>query len=401
MTMPLPRNYMPNTVRSSTLSDTPKWRVTLADVSMDHGERTAVTEALESGWLSMGPRVKAFEKAFACYHGVEHAIATSSGTAALHLSLMALNIQPGDEVIQPAINFVAGANMTRAVGARPVFVDIAHPQRPIMEPDLIKAAITPRTRAIIVLHYGGYPAPIEEITRLADENGIKVIEDACHAPATPYGSQALGTWGSTGCFSFFPNKNMTTAEGGMVVTRCSDTAERIGLLRSHGMTTLTWERHRGHASNYDVATPGFNYRLDELRAALGTEQVKRLPNSNARRRDLTDQYRRRFASYTDVDVVFNDFDGCHAGHLFVVLVPAETRSMVISACRSAGIQTSMHYPCITRFSAYRDSTAVVPNALSFAERAVTLPLHPGLSSADIDLVAATVTKALSTCRSVV
>ncbi len=377
-------------------SETPNWKVFLSDVSLDERELESTCAVLRSGWLSLGPRVAAFEKSFAELHRVPHAVAVSSGTSALHLALLALGIGPGDEVIQPAINFVAGANMTRAVGATPRFVDIVSADQPVSDMREVEAAINRHTKAIMVLHYGGYPAAIREIVELARQKNLAVIEDACHAPATFVDGCALGGWGDVGCFSFFPNKNMTTAEGGMAVTSRDDLAARIRTLRTHGMTSLTWDRHRGHASSYDVTESGYNYRLDEVRAALGIAQLTKLPQHNQRRAELTAQYRRELASCREVEIVFGNYTGAHAGHLFVILVPENLRHRVVEACRHNGIQTSLHYPCITGFTAYQEAcrSCSLPRSEEFARRAITLPLHPKMTDENVKYVCQIVRQAV-------
>ena len=239
----------------------------------------------------MGSRTIAFEEKFAESLGCRHAIAVSSGTAALHLALLVLDIgsRSSDEVIQPSINFVAGANMTMAVGAKPVFADIISIVEPTIDPAQVQALIGPKTKGVMVMHYGGYPARMREIMRICRQRNLPIIEDACHATgfrSAELDGAALGTIGDIGCFSFFSNKNMTTGEGGMVTTNSDELAARIRNLRSHGMTTLSWERHKGRASTYDVMANGFNYRIDDLRSALGLAQLRKLPQANERRQQL-------------------------------------------------------------------------------------------------------------------
>ena len=198
-------------------------------------------------WLSMGGETAAFEADFAALTGAAHALAVTNCTAALHLAGMALGWGPGDEVIVPSLTFVATANAVRYTGATPVFADIRSEDDLSLSPDDVAARITPRTRAIVVVHYGGYAADMPALLAVAERHGLDVVEDVAHAPGGSLDGRALGTWGRIGCFSFFANKNMTTGEGGMLTTDDDGLAERLRLLRSHGMTTLTWDRHRGHA----------------------------------------------------------------------------------------------------------------------------------------------------------
>ncbi len=305
-----------------------EWRIPLSDLDYGADEEAAVLRVLRSKWLSMGPEVQAFEQEFADYLGVKHALAVSNGTAALHLSYLALGLHSGDEVIQPAINFVAAANMTVAVGAKPVPVDILKLSEPTIDPSEIERRITPQTKAVVVMHYGGYLCRMEEIGSLCQQHNLALIEDACHAVGARYGDplrpssngRFSGNLGDLGCFSFFSNKNLVTGEGGMITTNRDDLAERVRLLRSHGMTTLTWDRHRGHASSYDVILNGYNYRLDEVRAALGRVQLQKLETNNLRRRDLVGAYRRNLADLpTDWIVPFKDYVGNSAYHLMAAV----------------------------------------------------------------------------------
>jgi dTDP-4-amino-4,6-dideoxygalactose transaminase len=368
--------------------------IPLSDLDYGLAEEEAVLEVLRSKWLSMGRQVQAFEREFATYVGVEHAFAVANATSALHLAYLALGIGPGDEVIQPAINFVAAANMTVAVGATPVFGDILSLEEPILSPAALERQITPRTKAVVIMYYGGYFGPTAEISAMCKRRGIAVVEDACHAVGArceQLDGRMAGNLGDVACFSFFSNKNMATGEGGMVVTNRADLAERIKLLRSHGMTTLTWDRHRGHANTYDVQANGYNYRLDELHAALGRVQLQKLAGNNERRRQKVATYRQLLAEVPGWSAAFANAQGGSACHLMVALAPDhETRSQAALLLREARIQTSLHYPCIPDFAAfqcYRE--ADIPKSREFVRRAITLPLWPGLTTAQVETVVAT------------
>ena len=274
------------------------WQVPLSDIDLGDAEIEAVTRVLRSRWLSMGPVTQQFEAAFAAMCGSKHAFAVSNGTTALHLAYAALGLGPGDEVIVPALTFVATANAIRYTGATPVFADVTSLDDLTISPADIATKIGPRTRAIAVMHYGGYLCDMDAIAALARQHGLAVVEDACHAPGASYKEHGAGTLGDVGCFSFFANKNLATGEGGMVTTNRDDLAERIRLLRSHGMTTLTWDRHRGHAASYDVVATGFNYRLDEIHSALGLAQLGKLSANNRRRADLAGQLRAELSGLT-------------------------------------------------------------------------------------------------------
>jgi dTDP-4-amino-4,6-dideoxygalactose transaminase len=372
-------------------------RIPLSDIDYGPEEEAAVLRVLRSKWLSMGPEVEAFEREMAEVLGVAHAFAVANGTAALHLALLALNVGTGDEVVQPAVNFVAAANATVATGARPVFADILGLAEPTVDPAHVDRCLTPRTKAVIVMHYGGYPCRMAEIEACCRSSGAMVIEDACHAigaryrdPRHPAGSATMtGVIGDVGCFSFFSNKNLAVGEGGLVVTRRADVAERLRLLRSHGMTTLTWDRHRGHAKSYDVTVHGHNYRLDELRAALGRCQLAKLERNNARRHELVARYRRAIGEIPGWTIPFSHYSGDSAHHLMVVVAPdAHTRNDACERLLQAGIQTSRHYPCIADFQAFQRFGAVsLEESRAFAARVITLPLFPTMAPADVDHVA--------------
>jgi dTDP-4-amino-4,6-dideoxygalactose transaminase len=374
----------------------PVWRITLADVAIGEEERQAVDEALRSGWLSMGPRTEQFERALCEELGSPHVLAVTNGTAALHLAAAALGLGPGDEVIVPALTFVASAAGVRQTGASIVLGDSLSVDDFALDPSEIDRLAGPRTRAVVILHYGGNPADVDALLAAAARHDLFVIEDAAHAIGATIDGRACGTFGDAGCFSFFPNKNMTTAEGGALVMRDAHAADRARRLRSHAMTTLTWDRHRGHASSYDVLDLGFNYRIDELRSALGIVQLPRLRGFNAARGKLAMRYSERLVGHERIFLPAQGGRGVSAYHLVVALAESQLlRDSLRASLRSAGIQTSVHYPAISQFSAYAGVPAVVPRAEEIAARALTLPLHPGLTDADVDLVCDTLLAALA------
>jgi dTDP-4-amino-4,6-dideoxygalactose transaminase len=378
---------------------TPQWVVPLSDVVGDAELVTAAAEAVRSGWWSAGPEVARLEERFAETTGAQHAIALSNGTAALHVALLAVGAGPGTEVITPSLTFVAAANAARHTGATPVFCDILGPHDLNLDPADFEAAITPRTKAIVALHYGGFPCDIDSVLDVAARHGVAVIEDAAHAVGATSGGRACGTFGSLGCFSFFSNKNLPIGEGGMIVTDDDDLAARVRLLRSHGMTTLTWDRHRGHASTYDVLLPGFNYRLDEIRASMALVQLGRLAAANARRARLADEYFSRLDGTSGLRVSFAEREDRQtaAHHLaVVVLPPGIDRDELRETLTEAGIQTSVHYPPIHRFAAYAGlGNRPLPRTDAIADRILTLPLYPGLSDELLELVADRLVEAVS------
>ncbi|WP_157995442.1 DegT/DnrJ/EryC1/StrS family aminotransferase [Peristeroidobacter soli] len=366
----------------------------LSVLDYDVAEAEAAQRVIASKWLSMGPEVEAFEREFAQMQSARHAFAVSSATAALHLAMHAVGLRPGDEVIQPAINFVASANMTLLAGATPVFADICSLAEPTLDPEHVERLITPRTKAIVPMHYGGNLARMSELLALCKQHGLAMIEDSCHAVGTayhdpkgrePHGVMA-GSIGDLGTFSFYANKNLACGEGGMLVTNRDDLGERIQMMRSHGMTRSSWERHHGRPGSYDIALAGFNYRLDELHAALGRVQLAKLLPGNARRRELLARYREGLQGAERWTMVFADQIEHSSGHLMVVVADStETRANAAHTLREAGIQTSMHYPSILEFSGFRGRFSErLELTHQFANRAITLPMHPGLGTEQVD-----------------
>jgi dTDP-4-amino-4,6-dideoxygalactose transaminase len=376
------------------------WQVPLSDIDLDDAEINAVEKVLRSRWLSMGPVTQEFEAAFAVMVGARHAFAVSNGTTALHLAYAALGLGPGDEVIVPALTFVATANAIRYTGATPVFADVTSLDDLTISPADIATTITPRTRAIAVMHYGGYLCDMDAIRVLAEQHELAIVEDACHAPGATYRGRGAGVLGDAGCFSFFSNKNLAIGEGGMVTTDRDDLAERIRLLRSHGMTTLTWDRHRGHAASYDVVATGFNYRSDELHSAIGLVQLGKLAANNARRAAIVARYRGELGRLAGLRLPFTEpaADSQPAYHLCpIVLDPAVDRAAFMAHLRDLGIQSSIHYPPIHQFTAFRDALAGVrlPVTEEAGRREVTLPLFPTMTGEQIDAVIGAVHSALA------
>ena len=369
--------------------------IPLFKLNYGDAERQAVLDTLDSRWISMGPRCAQLEAEFCRQFGASHALATSSCTSALHLALRALGIGAGDEVIVPSLTFVASANAVKYVGADPVFCDIVGLENPNLDHTSIEALITPRTRAIMVVHFAGFPCAMDEILRTARAKNLFVIEDACHGPLSEYGGQKLGTLGDVGCFSFFSNKNISTGEGGMLLCRDLDVLDRAKLMRSHGMTTMSFERASGHATSYDVVELGYNYRLDDIRAALALVQLGKL------RSDLEQRSRAR-ATYEEylreIDGVLVPFAGHRefvSNYIFPVVLRganALTRDAVRARLGQQGIQTSVHYPPVHRFSIYKGGR--LPRTERYAESTITLPMYGSLSAGDISRVCSALDEAL-------
>jgi len=373
------------------------WRVPLADVVVSAEDVDVVADTYRSGWLSMGPRTEELEQRFADYTGAPHAIATTNGTAALHLICAASGLGPGDEVVVPSLTFVATVNAVAYTGARPVFADAAGLLEPWLAASALETAITPRTRAVMTMAYAGHPGETAKLREEADRHGLVLLEDAAHATGTRTGGRHLGTFGAAGAFSFFSNKNLGIGEGGMVVTDDGDLAARVRLLRSHGMTALSWDRQKGHASGYDVVALGFNYRIDEPRAALAARRLERLDVENRRRSELDARYREALVAIDGVEPALEPAaDTVHAHHLFTVVLDAGLdRDELRRSLSEAGVQTSLHYPPVHRFSIYADGGPSLPVTEAYAERAVTLPLFAHMTEEQQDLVLDSLERALA------
>lgn len=376
------------------------WRIPLADLDVGDEEISAVISVLKSRWLTMGAVTQEFEAAFKDYSGAKYALAVTNATAGLHMACLAANLKPGDEVILPSLTFVATANAVCYTGATPIFAEVYNEDNLNIDPKSIEEKISPQTRAIMAVHYGGYACDMPEIMRIAKVHGLTVIEDAAHACGSFQDSRMLGTWGKVGCYSFFSNKNMTTGEGGMVVTDDEETYKKLSLIRSHGMTSLTWDRHRGHAWSYDVVDLGYNYRIDELRAAIGLAQLRKLETFNQKRRQITQMYIDLLHNYCpEIKIPFEHHPGISACHLFVILLPPKVdRSDFMEKMKSAGIQTSIHYPLIHKFSYYQKDPLIARQSLplseSISDREVSLPLYPGLTENDVKYVVQSISEAL-------
>ena len=365
------------------------WRLPLADVRLSEPVIEAALDALRSNWLTMGPRTQGLEAAFAAEVGQGHAVALSSGTAGLHMACMAAGVGPGDEVIVPALGFVADAHAAHWCGGRTVFADIESDQRPLLDVEAVEALLGERTRAVIAIHMFGYPLELDRLAELCAERGIALIEDCCEAVGARFADgSAVGTKGLAGCFSFFAKTQLPVGEGGIVTTAEAATAERIRLLRSHAMTSVTWDRHRGHAETYDVTDLGYNYRLDEPRAAMAHAHLGALAGKLETLRGSVAAYRDGLAGLEGVAVPFGDEEAARAGHFAfpVLLDDREARDRVRARLAERGIQTT-YYPAITELDLYAAAGREhpCPRAESFCERHLALPLSTAMSAADVEL----------------
>lgn len=366
-----------------------EWKVTLAEPDIGQEEINAVTKVLQSKWLTMGAVTREFERKFAEKMEVKYAFAVNNATAALHLANVALGVSAGDEVICPYLTFVASANASRYTGAEVVFADVISEQDLTIDPKDIEAKITPRTKAITVVHYAGFPCLMDEIIEIANKYNLKVIEDCAHSPFAKYkfkdGNQRyVGSIGDIGCFSFFGNKNMTTGEGGMVTTNSDELAEKIRLLRSHGMTTLTFDRDKGHVGMYDVVLLGYNYRFDEIRSAIGLCQLDKVDRLNQKRREIFQFYKEFFTNRHDIVCPFMDRDiNLATPHIMSVLVKNNYESLK-EVLKNNGIQTSKHYNPINDFLIY--STDNLRKRNIDVDQLLTLPLGSHMTFENIKFI---------------
>jgi dTDP-4-amino-4,6-dideoxygalactose transaminase len=368
------------------------------DLRFEDEDIDAVTEVLRSGWITQGKRVQALEETFARHLGREHAVVVSSGTAALHLAYRAVGVGPGDEVIVPSYTFVATANAALYCGASPVFAEIVGIEDPSLDPEDVVRKITPRTRAVAVVHYGGYAAPVDALAELCAERGIALVEDCAHAPSASLDGRKLGAWGDASCFSFVSNKVLAVGEGGLLATDDAAIAESARRGRSHCMTSGTWERHSSPAAaTYDVDGVGFNYRLDEPRAALLLSRMARMEEEIARRAELTRAYRRRLSGLDGLVVPFSDEQVTDSSCYIMPVMVESGRDEVRQRLRDAhGVQTTVMYPAIHQFTAYQEQFGGVslPRTERAARSQICLPLFPHMTDEQQSRVVAGVEDAL-------
>lgn len=376
--------------------------VPLVDLDYGEEEEKAVLDVIRTHCLTMGSITQEFEHEFANYVGAKHAIAVSNVTEALHLACLALGVgsSPQDEVILPSLTFVGTANAVLYTGAQVRFADVLGLRELNISPEEIEKRITSNTKAIIVTHYGGYACWMPEILEIASFLGLAVIEDAAHATGARLGHRNLGTWGDIGCFSFLSDKNLSMGEGGMLVTNKDEVAEKLHLLRSHGMSRLAAERYQLHANPYDVVALGYNYGIDEIRSALGLAQLKKLDANNTRRQEITGRYWKGLNDWCKFGVVFpfQQALGQSSYYLFPMLLPKNIdRRIFTERMQRAGVQTSIHYPAIHCFSYYqkRYPGLYLPLTEQVSSREITLPLYPTMQDKDIELVISAVHEALA------
>jgi UDP-4-amino-4-deoxy-L-arabinose-oxoglutarate aminotransferase len=360
--------------------------------SIGDAEIAAVTQVLQSGWITTGPRCHELEERFAAYVGGRHAVALCSATAAMHVTLMALDIGPGDEVITPSQTWVSTANLICLLGATPVFVDVDRDTL-MASPQAVAAAITPRTRAIIPVHYAGAACDLAALRQLAQRHGVPLIEDAAHAVGTRYRGQLIGSQG-TAIFSFHAIKNLTCAEGGMLVTDDAALAERVRRLKFHGLAVDAFDRQSlGRKPQAQVIEPGLKYNLSDLHAALGLAQLDRIGEINARRRELAAHYLERLKGLPVQPLGLPADPGEHAWHLFILRIDRERcgldRDAFMEALKTRGIGTGIHFIATHLHPYYRQRwpDLTLPDSEWNSARICSIPLFPDMVAADVERVA--------------
>jgi dTDP-4-amino-4,6-dideoxygalactose transaminase len=375
------------------------WSVPLVELSVADEDVESYLDSLRSGWWTIGPTTERFEREFEAATGAPHAAAVSSGTAALHLACVAADIGPGDEVIVPALTFVASAHAVRYVGGEPVLCDVGGRADPNLSVESVKAAMGPRTKAVMAVHFFGHTCDIHALRGLCDENGLALIEDCAQAlgAETPEGSLA-GTVGDFGCFSFFSKQQLSVGEGGMVTAGDGEAAERVRRLRSHGRTTSTWDRHVGAAVGYDVIELGFNYRLDEPHSALGISRLGRLDGEIEGRRRVAARYREGLAGLDGIDLSWDERADARAAHYAfpIVLPDADARDRTRAELAEAGIQTTA-YPALHSLTEYQEARRAgsLDQADDVGACHLTLPIFGSLSDERVDQVIEALGHALS------
>lgn len=365
------------------------YKIPLFNLNFDEREAQAAYDTIKSGWISTGPKNAELEQMFIDMWNVKYAVSMSNCTDALHVCCMVCGFGPGDEVICPSLTFAASCNCIRYVGATPVFADIVGPDHINIDPKDIERKITPNTKGIIVVHMAGFPCQMDEIMAIARKHNLKVIEDACHGPLSEYQGVKLGTIGDCAAYSFFSNKNISTGEGGMFITNNEEMAAKARLIRSHGMSTMSYQRASGHATEYDITCLGYNFRMDDIRAAIAIEQLKKLPKDLEARLAVRARYVERLAGMERVAVPFADNTEFVSNYIFPIVIlnsTREQRDALREFMHAEGIQTSVHYPAAHRFSTYRELGAVLPQTEYVTENEITLPMYAALTMEQVDFI---------------
>jgi dTDP-4-amino-4,6-dideoxygalactose transaminase len=377
------------------------YKIPLFNLNFDEREAQAAYDTIKSGWISTGPKNAELEQMFIDMWQVKYAVSMSNCTDSLHTCCMVCGFGPGDEVICPSLTFAASCNCIRYVGATPVFADIVGPHHINISAEDIEAKITPRTKGIVVVHMAGFPADMDAIMAVARKHNLKVIEDACHGPLSEYKGKKLGTIGDCASFSFFSNKNISTGEGGMFITNNEEMAQKARLIRSHGMSTMSYQRATGHATEYDITCLGYNFRMDDIRAAIAIEQLKKLPDDLQTRIQVRQRYVRNLKDVEDIVIPFADCQEFTSNYIFPIVIQNSTRerrNRIREMIHAEGIQTSVHYPAVHKFSTYKKLGAVLPQTEYVTDNEVTLPMYAALTEEQIDFICEVVKKAVQSTK---
>ncbi|MGB8398411.1 UDP-4-amino-4,6-dideoxy-N-acetyl-beta-L-altrosamine transaminase [Bradyrhizobium sp.] len=366
---------------------------------IDNEDIASVNEALRSAWLTTGPRVAEFERAFAAFCGASEGVAVNSGTAALHAAMRALKIGAGDEVIVPAITFAASSNAVVYEGGTPIFADV-ETDTLLIDPAAVEAKITPRTKAIVAVDYGGQPADYDALRALAARRGIKIVSDACHAPGATYKGRKVGTIADLSAFSFHPVKHLTTCEGGMVLTDDAGMASHMRRFRNHGIDSDHRSREKTGTYTYDMVELGYNYRLPDIQCALGLSQLKHLPEWLVKRQAIAARYDEMFSGTRFVRPLARRPDRTNAYHLYVIRLDLSLlkvdRRRAFDHLKASGIGANVHYAPVYHHSFYRErfgyQPGLCPRAEAVYREILTLPLFPTITDADMDHVVSTVSE---------
>lgn len=374
------------------------YKIPLFNLNFDEEENNAVVDVLNSKWISSGPKTMELEEKFANMLGAKYALAVSNCTAALHLAAMAVGIGPGDEVIVPSLTFVATVNCVKYTGATPVFCDITAKDNLCIDPEQIEKLITPKTKAVIVMHYGGFACDMERIVSICEKHHLALIEDACHGPMSEYKGKKLGTFGIAGCFSFFSNKNISTGEGGVIVTNDKEIYEKIKLFRSHGMTTMSYERSTGHSTSYDVVSLGYNYRFNDILAGIGLVQLDKLMPDIIKRQNVRKKYISLLGDDERIIIPFKNYDTLSSLYICPIVLrdgDANYRDSLRKYLADYGVETSMHYPPAHRFSIYKNLSADLPMTEFVANHEITIPMFGALTDDQIEYICKTIKDGLN------
>lgn len=359
-------------------------------------DKNSVNKALNQRWLTNGPILKKFENQFSKFQKIKFSIGVSSATHGLHLALRALDIGPGDEVIVPTMTFSATADVVRYCGAKPVLTDVEYDSLNI-SPKEIKNKISKNTKAVIPVHYGGQSCDMDDILSISRKYGIKIIEDCAHALGSTFKQKKCGSVGDVGCFSFYPTKIITTGEGGMVVTNSNRLQKKISQLRSHGMSYLPQDREKSAIWNYDITDLGYNYRLDEIRSALGISQFKRIKKINDLRIKIAKKYDSELEKIEGIHIPNQLKNRNHIFHLYTIKVTKEfsiTRNELFIQLNKKGIGSSVQYPPLhlMTFNKKKFKKEDFPIANKLKDEIISLPIYPTMTSKDISLVISTIKK---------